>query len=96
MMILIIKIAITIDINTNIYITNMIVIKMTKNTEDIAMEDLAIAKSSVAISSAHRDDHDDGDDDNIRRSWATVANSIDFRPFLAESSAHIVGPIKFT
>ena len=42
------------------------------------------------------DDHDDGDDDNIRRSWATVANSIDFRPFLAESSAHIVGPIKFT
>ena len=42
------------------------------------------------------DDDEDSDDDNIRPSWATVANSIDLRPFLAESSAHIVGPIKFT
>ena len=42
------------------------------------------------------DDDEDSDDDNIRPSWATVANSIDFRPFLAESSAHVVGPIKFT
>ena len=41
-------------------------------------------------------DDDNSDDDNIRPSWATVANSIDFRPFLAESSAHVVGPIKFT
>ena len=42
------------------------------------------------------DDDEDSDDDNIRPSWATVANSIDLRPFLAESSTHIVGPIKFT
>ena len=57
MMIIIINIAITIDINTNIFITNMMMIKMTKNPEDIAMEDLAIAKSSVAISSAHHHHH---------------------------------------
>ena len=44
----------------------------------------------------YSDDDKDSDDDNIRPSWATVANSIDLRPFLAESSAHIVGPIKFT
>ena len=58
MMIIIINIAITIDISTNIFITNMMMIKMTKNPEDIAMEDLAIAKSSVAISSAHHDEFD--------------------------------------
>ena len=36
---------------------------MTTNPEDIAKEDLAIAKSSVAISSAHHnfDEHDDED-----------------------------------
>ena len=62
MMIIIINIAITIDINTNIFITNMMMIKMTKNPEDIAMEDFAIAKSSVAISSAHRCDDDFADD----------------------------------
>ena len=37
---------------------------MTTNLEYIATEDLAIAKSSVAISSAHHDDDDDDDNDN--------------------------------
>ena len=64
MMIIIINIAITIDSNTKIFITNMMMKKMTKNPEDIAMEDLAIAKSSVAISSAHHDDDDDDDHDD--------------------------------
>ena len=34
---------------------------MTTNPEYLATEDLAIAKSSVAISSAHQDDEDDED-----------------------------------
>ena len=72
MMIIIINIAITIDINTN-----MMRIKMTKNPEDIAMEDLAIAKSSVAISSAHHDDddddgYDDDDDDDDNKGELVV------------------------
>ena len=38
---------------------------MTTNPEDIATEDLAIAKFAVAISSAHHDNNnDDGDDDD--------------------------------
>ena len=40
---------------------------MTRNPDDIAMEDLAIAKSPLDISSAHSDDYDDddvGDDDD--------------------------------
>ena len=36
---------------------------MTTNPEYLATEDLAIAKSSVAISSAHHDDDDEGDGD---------------------------------
>ena len=35
---------------------------MTTNLENIATEDLAIAKSSVAISSAYHDDEDDDHD----------------------------------
>ena len=35
---------------------------MITNPEDKATEDLAIAKSSVAISSAHHDDDNDDDD----------------------------------
>ena len=64
MIIIIINIAITIDSNTKILITNMMMKKVTKNAEDIAMEDLAIAKCSVAISSAHQDEADDDDDDD--------------------------------
>ena len=45
----------------------------------------------MTIMNHDADDDANYDDDNIRRSWATVANSIDFRPFLAESSAHVVG-----
>ena len=37
---------------------------MTTNPEDIATEDLAAAKSSVAISSAHHSDDDGGGDDD--------------------------------
>ena len=45
-----------------IIIANMMM--MTKNPEYIATEDLAIAKSTVAISSAHRDD--DGNLDSCK------------------------------
>ena len=38
---------------------------MTTNPEYLATEDLAIAKSSVAISSAHHDDVNDDDDANV-------------------------------
>ena len=37
---------------------------MMTNLEYIATEDLATAKSSVAISSAHRDDNDEDHDEN--------------------------------
>ena len=37
---------------------------MTTNPDDIATEDSVIAKSSVAISSAHRDDDGGNDDDD--------------------------------
>ena len=46
--------------NNKIIIVNMMMM-MTTNPEYLATEDLAIAKSSVAISSAHHDG-DDGDD----------------------------------
>ena len=44
---------------------------MTTNLEDIATEDLAIAKSSVAISSAHRGC--DGGDDGIGFPYQALA-----------------------
>ena len=50
-------------INNKIIIVNMMMM-MTTNPEYLATEDLAIAKSSVAISSAHQDDEDDEDDDD--------------------------------
>ena len=48
--------------NNKIIIVNMMMM-MTTNPEYLATEDLAIAKSSVAISSAHRVDDDDDCDD---------------------------------
>ena len=39
----------------------MMMMMMTTNLEYIATEDLSIAKSTVAISSAHHDDDDDDD-----------------------------------
>ena len=55
MIIIIINSLITFVINNKTIIGNMMMM-MTKNPEDIATEDLAIAKSSVAISSAHHPD----------------------------------------
>ena len=49
--------------NKKIVIPNMMMMMMTTNLEYIATEDLSIAKSTVAISSAHHGEDDDDDED---------------------------------
>ena len=51
-------------IENKIIIANLMMMMMTTNPEYITMVEIAIAKSSVAISSAPHDDEDDEDDED--------------------------------